>query len=382
MDNFNLKQYLIENKMTEASRGKGRKHFVLNEGRIDKDALYHEYVSLCQQTRSAEKGARIFQKLHPDVDLERIIPRYARHNAAINNKAEKDVLCRTHARDKYDDVTNPELKYLGDLGYIGKAEPVEEYGEDFLEEKDCADDDNCSLLNLIHNKKEKVKNNYFESWGADHPDEDEEKWADEEAMRADDYRDSLRDAYLEEKAGYTQFDDDDDDHFVDDDFIGAHGSNADLGIDNNGKAEKAAKRGMKGSDLDDTADEEPESFADSDEEAEDDDFVDAEELPEKPQTAPSNITPEDVFGKNASHVEVLVDDLGEYLRGPKGRWRVNVSKNILSGAVDAAIEYLNTYDYPRKGILYLTPNKLGRYNMDVKDPYEKAVVAVHRDAIA
>lgn len=313
-DNFNLGEYLIENKMTEASRGKARKHFadinlnrsVILESTISldeagsRDALYREYIGY-ETKYGRDKAVKIFEKFYPDVDLGRIIPRFARRNQASGEKADQASLTGVHKKGLY----NQDSDWRGDRGYY---------------------DEGC------HKSLDEV--------------------------------------------GYT---DEDDDYYEDDDFLGAHGSDKDLGIATSKSAERAARRGMKGTDLDvDAADDDEAEFADSEEEFEDPEDISADSQPGATKGA---VDTAKIFGKNDPYVEVLVDDLDTYLKGPRGNWRVNVSTNILRRAVDAALQYLDDYEYPRKGVLYLTPNKMGQYDMDARD-LGNAVVAVHRRPVS
>lgn len=333
-DNFNLKKYLIENKMTEASRGKARKHFVsLNESKWtdEKDKLYREFVGY-ETKYGRDKAVKIFQKFHPDVEISKIIPGYARRNQAMNDKADQARQTRIHKRDQFSE----DPRWEGDRGYLAREN----------QENDSLEDD----------------------------------WIEDDDRHAEDYEyvDRYEDDLIDE-VGYT--DDDDDEFYDDSDYLGARGSDADLGIDVDKRAERAARRGMKGTDLDvDTSDDEPD-FSDSEEEV-DDEFEDPEDISadSQPEATKGTVDMVKMFGKNAPYVEVLVDDLDNYLKGPRGNWRVNVSTIILRRAVDAARQYLEDYEYPRKGVLYLSPNKMGQYDSEVRDN-GRAVVAVHRDPV-
>ena len=331
-DNFNLEQYLVENKMTEQSRGNDfRVHFGkeaskrknLQEGchgrwhkksmdecdmmdidlseNKEKDALYREFIGF-ESKYGRDKATKIFHKFHPDVDIESIIPRYAKRNRAMNDKIEKNILSRTHKRDQFSE----DPRWEGDRGYLRE--------EDYLEDEDL------------------------------------------------------------DEAGYT----DDEEFFDDDTFIGAHGSDADLGIKSDVRAKKAAMKGMKGEFDDEEESEEDLDFVDPEDADDDADVEKPEAAEEAPKAESSSL--ESLFGKNAKFVEPLVDDLDTYLKGPKGRWNTRVSKVILKRAVEAAKEYLDDFEYPRKGILYLTPNKMGQYDQDIRDT-GNAVVAVHRNPV-
>ena len=191
-----------------------------------------------------------------------------------------------------------------------------------------------------------------------------------------------------DEVGYTDIDDDDD--FVDDDdFMSARGSDSELGIDKSARAAAAARKGMKGTDLDMDAPEDEPDFVDKDTEDSDTDFQDPEAMddaPALPAAPAESVDVSKIFGKNAPYVEVLVDDLGQYLRGPKGKWRVNVSSNLLRRAIDSVRNYMEEYSYPKKGFL-LAPNKMGNYDeIPVLGPNTvnntpRAVVWVHREPV-
>ena len=183
-----------------------------------------------------------------------------------------------------------------------------------------------------------------------------------------------------DEVGYIE----DDDFEDDDDYIGARGSNREIGISTDKKAAAAAKRGMKDFG----------GFEDTEDEEEEDDFVDPEDLDaddedsgaQPGETSSSEINVDKILGKNAPYVEILVDDLGQYLKGPKGKWRVNVSSNLLRRAIDSVRDYMDEYDFPKRGFL-LAPNKAGGYDEipvtgnNTLSNTPKAVVYVHREPI-
>lgn len=185
----------------------------------------------------------------------------------------------------------------------------------------------------------------------------------------------------------AQYTDDDDDFVDDEDFLTANGNDAMLGIKGSTKAAAAARKGMKGTDLDVEVPEDVDNFADG---RDDVDFQDPEEMDDTP--APKNDVPVEavdtakIFGKNAPYVEVLVDDLGKYLKGPKGNWRVAVSSNLLRRAIDSVRNYMEDYAYPKKGFL-LAPNKMGNYDeipvlgINTLSNTPRAVVWVHREPV-
>lgn len=348
-DNFNIKQYLIENKMTEASRGEVRKHFGmtllnknvvlerseerdllkarrvkmikehfdrkrdllnLKESKLDRDALYKEFMGYVNKY-GEDKAWKIIRKFHPEVDFDNIniIPTFARKNSKVG--AQQD-LRRLNRVSTFDDHSRS-----------SDTPTYDKYG----------------------------------------------------------YRTGNT---VIDEAGYT----DDDDFVEDDDFIGATGSDAELGIATDKRASAAARRGMKGTELDVDAPEEKPDYPDMDDDNEED-FQDPEDLDSKDQpisTGNSDIDTAKIFGKNAPYVEVLVDDLGQYLKGPRGNWRVNVSSNLLRRAIDSVRNYMDEFDYPKKGFL-LAPNKMGNYDEipvlgnNTLNNTPKAVVWVHREAI-
>lgn len=379
-DNFDLKSFLVENKMTEASRGQARKHFEkielnkhvllemngadayeqfekwypnhvdefasedeaytyfeenvlgqmdecdampdLEEAAINKDSLRRELMHY-ETKYGMQKGRRIFLHFHPEVkDIDTIIPRFEKKNTEIANKQDQARLNRVslgaeRAADNL--LMNPETgKMFKGPDRLSKDEPV------------------------------------YDKQG---------------------YR--IGNTVVDE-ASYTY--DDDDDDYVDDTFIGAHG---DDGIATDKRAERAARAGIKGTDLDDTATDDTPEFPDMEPDAADDDaFEDPEDMAAdtQPKATKGSVDMAKVFGKNAPYVEVLIDDLPTYLKGPRGNWRVSVSTNVLRRAVDAAKQYLDDFEYPKKGILYLQPNKMGMYDQDIRDK-GNAVVAVHRDPV-
>lgn len=140
--NFDLRSYLIENKMTENSRGDVRKHFtekvllkemkmpVEEAARLDKDALYREYVGF-ETKYGRDKAVKIFKKFHPDVDLGSIVPRFVKRNQAAGDREEQSRLTRLHSRDRH----NEDPHWEGDLGYFNKA------NKEALKEAGYVDDD-------------------------------------------------------------------------------------------------------------------------------------------------------------------------------------------------------------------------------------------------
>ena len=144
--NFDLRGYLIENKMTENSRGDIRQHFtgevllkemkmpVEEAARPDKDALYREYVGF-ETKYGRDKAIKIFQKFHPDVEIEKIMPRFAKRNRDMNDRDEQSRLTRLHSRDRHSE--DPDWK--GDAGYVPNAGNYEDVHD--LDEAGYTDDD-------------------------------------------------------------------------------------------------------------------------------------------------------------------------------------------------------------------------------------------------
>ena len=144
--NFDLRGYLIENKMTENSRGDVRKHFTgevllkemkmpVEEGAgVDRDALYREYVGF-ESKYGRDKAIKIFQKFHPDVDIEKIVPRFAKRNRAMNDKADLARLTRIRAGKEH----NEDADWRGDAGYVPNAGNYEDVHD--IQEAGYVDDD-------------------------------------------------------------------------------------------------------------------------------------------------------------------------------------------------------------------------------------------------
>lgn len=198
--NFDIRGYLVENKMTENSRGDARKHFTgdvvlkemkmpVEEGchenmneRIDKDALYREYIGF-ETKYGRDKAVKIFQKFHPDVEIGSIIPRYARANQAKNDRAEQSRLTRLHSRDRY----NEDPDWRGDAGYVpnvGNYEDMQDLKEaGYVEDDDDFDDPyekdldftaGDSLASIIAGTNKKAKKAAEKDLGADAPKDDDD----------------------------------------------------------------------------------------------------------------------------------------------------------------------------------------------------------------
>ena len=198
--NFDLKGYLIENKMTENSRGDVRKHFtgevllkemkmpVEEAARPDKDALYREYVGF-ETKYGRDKAIKIFQKFHPDVDLGKIIPRFVKRNQAMSDREEQARLTRLHSRDRHNDDPNWE----GDLGYFNKAnkEALEEAGytdddyDDDPYEKDLDFTAGDSLASIIAGTNKKARRAFEKDAEAPAERDDDEDFKDPEEMGDD-----------------------------------------------------------------------------------------------------------------------------------------------------------------------------------------------------
>lgn len=250
-DNFDLKQFLVENKMTESSRGDVRKHFnkvilskkvllenvnipadpdaeelPMEEAKLDKDALYRE-LSSYQSKYGQDKGTQIFLKFHPEIkpaELNRIIPRFAKQNAKVGAQQDQARLNRMSVGQEKatrDDLRDPKTgRALVDPRNLSN---------------DIADKDGNIIMRDLKAVDEVVSDDYWER--SDNP-KYKTKYDDPK------HDPSYREQDLDE-AGYT----DDDDDYADDDF-GAMGSNADLGIEDDPRAKKAAQKAMKGTELD------------------------------------------------------------------------------------------------------------------------------------
>ena len=358
-DNFDLKNYLVENKMTENSRGEGRHH--VGETFISPKVLTEGFFN------KKNKGKDL-DKLTADDPIEALLNVCHMYSTDVDDDELKQFLLRNPRFASYVlHVDNGEEDFLGSLTSVYNN--VQDAAEEFCKMHPEA----ASLIT--------DKGTLFEQDPYDHhdPDYDEDYASGEGADALDRYNDALRDDALAEcgdvptdfsgtveEAGYT----DDEDEWDD----------TDMSLANILRTDKKAAQAQK------AAAKDIEPVDDSDLDAPVDDDAPVDEPDEAPAPKASNkwvsgdLSMDSLFGADAPNVDILVGD--EDLSNDEAlRQLFQKNKNyrpaLLKRAVSQAMDYFREYEKP--DVLYLMPAiDRGGYEMSRFNAGQRAVAAVYR----